>query len=189
MPDQGKLARYAELVRVWSERLDLVSPADLQRFEARHVADSLRLLDLLAETPDGPCADVGSGAGLPGIPLAIAGGRRWRLFEPRARRAAFLEEVVRTLELDCEVLAMTAEAAAERVDLAGVHVVVTARALAPPVTAFELICPLVAPGGRAVVFHGPGAELPPEAVEWADGIATIEVPGEPPSGEEAIEPG
>src|SRR5688500_14128170 len=78
MPDQGKLDLYAALVRAWAPKLDLVSPADLERFEERHIADSLRVLDLVAGAPQGPCCDVGSGAGLPGIPLAIASERHWR---------------------------------------------------------------------------------------------------------------
>lgn len=170
MPDQGKLDRYAALIRAWAPKLDLVSPGDLERFEERHVADSLRVLDLVAAAPAGVCCDVGSGAGLPGVPLAIASGRRWRLLEPRARRAAFLDEVVRELELDCEVVRMTAQEAAKE----GLrYAVVTARALAPPEEAFELIMPLVAPGGSGVVFHGPGARLPGAAQTWSDGIATI----------------
>jgi 16S rRNA (guanine527-N7)-methyltransferase len=173
MPDQEKLSRYAELVRAWAHKLDLVSPGDLERFEERHIADSLRVLELIRSAPDGICADVGSGAGLPGIPLAIASRRRWRLFEPRARRAAFLEEVVRTLELDAEVSRSTAqEALAEGLTD---HAAVTARALAPPVEAFDLIVPLVAPGGRAIVFHGQGATLPADANSWSDGIASIEI--------------
>ena len=170
MPDQGKLDLYAELIRAWAPKLDLVSPQDLPRLEERHLLDSLRVLDLVAGAPEGPCCDVGSGAGLPGIPLAIASGRHWRLLEPRSRRAAFLEEVVREVDLDCEVLRMTAQEAAKE----GLrHVVATARALAPPIEAFALIVPLVTPGGRAIVFHGPGAKLPATAETWSDGIATL----------------
>ena len=154
-------------------------PGDLGRLHERHIADSLRALELVLEAPEGPCIDVGSGAGLPGIPLAIASGRRWRLLEPRSRRAAFLDEVVRILELDCEVLRLTAEAAARDPRLGGAHVVATARALAPPRAAFELLTPLVAPGGRAVVFHGPDAELPSRAERSAPGLATIVVPARP----------
>lgn len=170
MPDQGKLDSYTALVRAWAPKLDLVSPADLERFEERHIADSLRVLDLLKAHPKGPCCDVGSGAGLPGIPLAIVSGRHWRLLEPRARRAAFLEEVVRELDLDCEVLRMSAQEAARE---GYKHSAVTARALATPVDAFSLVMPLVAPGGVGVVFHGPVAKLPAEAEPWSDGIATI----------------
>lgn len=124
--------------------------------------------------PPGPCADVGSGAGFPGVVLALAApGRTWRLLEPRARRAAFLEEVVRDLALDCEVLRVTAQEAAADPALRGAHAVVTGRALAPPGEAFELLRPLVAPGGVAVVWFGRRAELPPEAEEWAEGLAIM----------------
>jgi len=175
MPDQGKLAAYADLVRFWAPRLDLISPGDLDGFEERHVADSLRLLPLIAKLPPGPCVDVGSGAGLPGIPLAIASSRHWRLLEPRHKRAGFLEEVVRELGLDCEVLAITAEEAAQRTDLRGAHALATARAVASPGAALDLLLPLVAPGGKAVVFVGKGAEIPVNAEEWAPGIATMPV--------------
>ena len=181
--DQGKLATYEALVRYWAPRLDLVSPSDLERFSQRHIADSLRVLELVEAAPEGICADVGSGAGLPGIPLAVASGRRWRLLEPRSRRAGFLEEVVRQLDLDCEVLRLTAEEAAR--DPALRHVLVTARALAPPIAAFALVEPLLEPGGRAVVFHGPGAKLPPGCEAWSDGIAIRTAPPAPTSQERA----
>lgn len=119
--------------------------------------------------------DVGSGAGLPGIPLAIAEPRRpWRLLEPRTKRAAFLEEVTRALELDCEVVAITAERAAEMDALGAGHEVAVARALAAPRRAFELLLPLVRPSGVAAVFVGARSPVPPFAEEWAEGIAIVE---------------
>ena len=144
---------------------------DLDRFRARHIDDSLRLVPLIDDLPAGPCADVGSGAGLPGIPVAIARPERtWRLIEPRRRRAAFLEEAVRELELDCEVVVATAaEAAARGAD----HALATARALAPPPRALEMIVPLVAGGGVAAVFVGAGDPIPPETEEWEEGIAIV----------------
>lgn len=173
-PDPSPLlAAYAALVRQWAGRLDLVAPGDLDPFEDRHVADSLRLRPLLSELPPGPCADVGSGAGLPGIPLAIAQpDRLWRLIEPRRKRAGFLEEAVRTLGLNAEVLACSAEEAAEG-GFARRHALVVARALAPPAEALELIAPLVAPGGAAAIFVGERADIPGEAEMWSEGIAIV----------------
>ncbi len=169
------LARYAGLVRTFATRMNLVSGDDLDRFEERHIDDSLRALRLLDELPEGICVDVGSGAGLPGIPLAIAQpNRRWRLIEPRQRRAAFLEEVVRELGLaNVEVLTMTAELAAQDARWAGVHVLATARALAEPSRAVELLLPLVGPGGVLLVFTGAGSEVPAGAQEWEKGIAIV----------------
>ncbi len=148
--------RYAELVRAYSPKLDLVSPRDLDRFEDRHIRDSLRALPYVRQAPPGPAVDVGAGAGLPGIPLAIADpGRRWVLLEPRQRRAAFLEEVVRDLELpNVEIRAQTAEEAAA--EMGAAHSVGIARALAPPQVATDMVRPLVAAGGSILVFVGQG---------------------------------
>jgi 16S rRNA (guanine527-N7)-methyltransferase len=161
-------------VERYAGRLNLVAGDDLDRFYERHVADSLRLLDLLG---DGPCVDVGSGAGLPGIPLAIAGpARRWHLLEPRRQRAAFLEEVVRELGLaNVEVLPLRAEEAALDPGLRGAHQAATARALASPARAVGLLRPLVAPGGIVAVFVGERAEIPPEAEVPSEGIAIVRV--------------
>jgi 16S rRNA (guanine527-N7)-methyltransferase len=168
------LTRYAALVRHWSPRINLVAPADLQDLERRHISDCLRLLPLLDGLPVGPAVDVGSGAGLPGVVLALADrDRRWRLLEPQRRRAAFLEEVVRVLGLATEVITLTAEAAAERPDLQGVHVLATARALAPPPSAFRLLEPLIASTGVRAVMVGRRARIPVQAEEWTEGVAII----------------
>jgi 16S rRNA (guanine527-N7)-methyltransferase len=168
------LATYARLVGAWAPRTDLVSERDLPRFEQRHVDDSLRLLELVSSAPLGPAADVGSGAGLPGVPLAICDpGREWHLIEPRRKRAAFLEEVVRELDLpNVVVLAITAEEAARDPAFGSNHSIAVARALAAPAVAFDLILPLVAPGGLAAVMIG-RAEAPPNSTTWATGIATV----------------
>lgn len=165
-------------MRRYAARLDLVSPGDLVRFRERHIDDSLRLLPLLGSLPPGRAIDVGSGAGVPGIPLAIADRTRpWRLLEPRSRRAGFLEEVVRALALvNCEVVRMRAEDAVGHEGFRAAHVVAVARALAPPSDALRLLLPLVAPGGIAAVFTGASASIPAQAEEWAPGIATIVVP-------------
>ena len=168
------LAEYAALVRRWASRLDLVAPGDLPRFEKRHIADSLGAASVIDALPPGPAADVGSGAGLPGIPLAIgANPRHWRLLEPRPRRAAFLEECVRVLELDCEVLTLTAQQAARRSDLLGGHVCALARALAAPITAFGLLLPLVRADGVAAIFASVDARLPCQAERVWGGLAIM----------------
>lgn len=175
---EARLAALQDMVATYSRRLDLVSPKDLPRLYDRHIQDSLRALPLIQEAPAGPCVDVGSGAGFPGVPLAISSDRVWRLIEPRAKRAAFLEEAVRELGLErCEVLAMTAEEASRRPGLQGSHAVATARALAPPADAATLCLPLVAPGGAVVLFVGAGAEIPPEAERCEPGLIRIQKDG------------
>lgn len=163
--------RYASLVRAYSDKLDLISPGDLDRFEARHIRDSLRALPYVRQAPAGPAVDVGSGAGLPGIPLAIADPERpWVLLEPRQRRAAFLEEVVRELDLaHVEVIAETAEQAAEG---GRSFAVATARALAPPAHAIEMVRPLVRPGGAILVFVG-ASETATKCAEVEAGLCRV----------------
>ena len=174
-PDvEERLQAYEALLAAWAPRFDLIAPGDITRIRERHIDDSLRALSLVQALPPGPCADVGSGAGLPGLPLAIATGRPWRLLEPRRKRAAFLEEALRHLGLqDCEVVALSAEQAMADPGLAGAHVCVTARALAPPQRSLQLCLPLATPGGVVVLFAGANAEKPPEAEEVAPGLLTI----------------
>ena len=173
-PIEDLLQAYEDLLTAWAPRFDLIAPGDLSRLRERHIDDSLRALPLVQSLPDGPCADVGSGAGLPGLPLAIASQRPWRLLEPRRKRAAFLEEAVRQLGLDqCEVRALTAEQAAADPAFAGAHAGVTARALAPPPRALELCLPLATQGGVVILFAGGNSEKPPEAEEVVPGLLTI----------------
>ncbi len=168
------LGAYAELVRKWAPRVNLIAVGDLERFEARHLEDSLRALPLVTGAPEGPAIDVGSGAGLPGVPLAIAEpARLWRMLEPRAKRAAFLEEVARELGLDYEVIRLTAQEAAHDRAFAGVHAVATARALAPPEEAATLLRPLLAAEGVGILFLGADAARPEGAEAAGPGLAII----------------
>jgi 16S rRNA (guanine527-N7)-methyltransferase len=167
------LQAYQSLLTAWAHRFDLISPGDLGRIRERHIDDSLRALTALSSLPPGPCIDVGAGAGLPGIPLAIVSGRTWRLLEPRRKRAAFLEEVVRELDLDCEVICATAEQAAADPRLNGAHAAATARALAPPDAAIGLCQPLVASGGAVIVFLGRRGEIARRAEESDPRVITI----------------
>ncbi|CAN5560590.1 hypothetical protein BH24ACT26_BH24ACT26_00320 [soil metagenome] len=174
MADPPQLREYAALVRAWAPRLDLVAPGDLGRFEERHLADCLRAAPLVGSLPPGPAVDVGTGAGLPGIPLAIVGPqRRWRLLERRRNRIAFLEEAVRVLGLNCSVHGMSAEEAARDPRFAHTHIVAVARAVAPPEASFDLLEPLVAPTGVSLVFVGGATRIPPRAEVWRDGLAII----------------
>lgn len=167
-----RLAAYAGLVRRFSPQLDLVSPGDLPRLEERHIADSLRALPYVRQALPGVAVDVGSGAGFPGIPLALADPQRdWRLLEPRKRRAAFLEEVVRELDLsNVEVATATAEVLATTVG--PVHAVAVARALAPPAQARALLEPLVVKRGTLLLFVG-ASESPTKDAEVEPGLVRL----------------
>ena len=171
---QVHLARYAELLRAYAPRQNLISQKDLDQIEERHIRDSLRLAPLARRAPDGPMIDVGSGAGLPGIPLAaVLPDRRWVLLEPRRKRAAFLEEVVRELDLRVEVICERVEEISSHPTHAAQYALACARALATPPEAIQLLLPLVRPGGIAAIFLGASAEPPTGAEEWEKGIAIV----------------
>lgn len=74
MSNKVKFERYAELLREWSSRMNLVAPSTLNDIENRHIADSAQLADVLPTDVD--IIDLGSGAGFPGVVLAILG---WRV--------------------------------------------------------------------------------------------------------------
>ena len=92
---------YVALVRKWALKVNLVALEDLPVFMERHVAPALGLVSLIRSLPHARLLDVGSGVGLPGIPLAVAlPGSCVILVESRRRRANFLKHAVRTLGLE-----------------------------------------------------------------------------------------
>jgi 16S rRNA (guanine527-N7)-methyltransferase len=144
-----QLADYEALLRSDGVPLGLVSRRDLPRLAERHLLDSLRALRCL---PDGALEiiDLGSGAGFPGIPVAI--GRpdsQVHLVEPKQRRAAFLELAIERLRLpNTSVETVRAEDCRHRA-----HIVL-ARAMAAPAVSWRLGEPLLRPGGALVYFAG-----------------------------------
>jgi len=94
------LARYTDEVLRWGKRINLTGVKDAAGFATDHVLDSLAPLPYLGVTAGSRWADVGSGAGVPGIPLAIlAPDSHWILVEPRQKRWAFLVHVIHHLGL------------------------------------------------------------------------------------------
>jgi len=98
-----RMVRYAELLERWSARHNLIRFDDRIELVERHLVDALTGVRLLEGR--GTLADIGSGAGLPGVPLLVAR-PRWRgvLVEPRQKRWAFLRLVIRELGLDAEAV-------------------------------------------------------------------------------------
>ena len=96
-----RLVCYAELLEKWSRRHNLVCYSGREELVTRHLLDSLAAAPLMGN--DGRLVDVGSGAGLPGVPLlAACPGFSGVLLEPRQKRWVFLKLVIRELGLDAE---------------------------------------------------------------------------------------
>lgn len=156
--DRFSLAeRYAELLRGPGVERGLLGPREGDRVWERHLLNSVVVGELI---PEGcHVVDVGSGAGLPGIPLAIARpDLEVTLLEPMLRRTNFLDECV--TELGVERVSVVRGRAEDVADTVRGDVVL-ARAVARLATLLGWTLPLTAPGGRILAVKGAsvGAEL------------------------------
>jgi 16S rRNA (guanine527-N7)-methyltransferase len=139
----AKLSTYAALLKEWQRTINLVAPSTLVDVWGRHFADSAQLL-ALAPAGAKRWLDLGSGAGFPGLVLAIIlaeqGGADVTLIESDQRKAAFLREVARQTGVPVDILCERIEkrATQSKVD------VITARALAPLPRLLELAAPYFA---------------------------------------------
>ncbi len=144
-----RLAVYAALVLDANRRLNLTGAKDGAAF-AVHILDALTL----REDVESPLIDVGSGNGVPGIPLALATGARVTLLEPIKKRAAFLRQALATLAIDGDVVAARAEDAGRDPERREHYRTATARAVASAPAVAELTVPFIAVGGRALLQRG-----------------------------------
>lgn len=148
-PQIGLARGYAQKLANDSDELGLLGPRELDKIWSRHILNSAVVSELVL--PGQRVADVGSGAGLPGIPMAIAAPEsQFVLIEPMERRANWLQEVVDELGLsNAEVLrARAEESPKESFD------VVTARAVAALDKLLKICVPLLRPGGQVIALKG-----------------------------------
>jgi 16S rRNA (guanine527-N7)-methyltransferase len=148
--------QFAELLAAVGVERGLIGPREVDRLWDRHILNSAVVADAI---PSGArVVDLGSGAGLPGVPLAIARpDLRITLLEPMARRVVWLTEVVDTLSLSASVVRGRAEEPAIKQQLAGADVVI-ARAVAPLARLWAWSSPLLRQGGQLVALKGESAD-------------------------------
>ncbi len=155
-----RLTEFERLLRQWNRTVNLVSSADLAQIWPRHISDSLQLLPLLPKA--GPFVDIGTGAGFPGLILAIAGAHPFHLVEADRRKAAFLREAARYCEAPVTIHAERAES----VVLPPARVI-TARALAPLSGLLALVAPHLATDGICLFLKGAAAQTELQAAHKA----------------------
>lgn len=145
------LKRHLELVIEANKTTNITRISTWDEGMLLHVEDSLVGLPEVKEAPEGRLVDIGSGAGYPGIPLAIESGRATLLADSVGKKTAILASMVEDLGLDnVEVYTGRIEDLAR--EKAGVFAVVTARALAQLSVLMELASPLLQDGGRLVCY-------------------------------------
>ena len=176
------LLDYLSLLLRWNRTYNLTAVRDPREMVTKHLLDSLAMhpyVDGLAQA-GGALADLGTGAGLPGIPLAIAKpGLRVTLVESAGKKARFMREAVRQLKLaDVQV----AESRIEALDMPGAFDAITARALATLPLLVEWGGPLLKPDGRLLAMKGvePVEEIAALPEGWAvEAVHPLRVPGLP----------
>lgn len=149
--EQGEdLARFVELLLRWNRVYNLTGVRGAEEILDRHLVESLALRSLLQGER---VADVGSGGGLPGVPLAIVErARHFTLIESRAKRVRFLRHVAAELGLaNTEV----AHGRAEDLPVDRPFATVLARAVAPPAELLEICRHLTAPGSVLLLLTAP----------------------------------
>ena len=138
MNNKEVFERYAQMLREWSGRMNLVAPSTLADIENRHFADSAQLAEFLPKNVE--VADLGSGAGFPGVVLAIMG---WHVtcIESIGKKAAFLTALKQELNLDnLTVFHGRVEDYVRNKKAGKTEFVFTARAFAPLIKILDYVC-------------------------------------------------
>lgn len=151
--------RYREILATQGIEWGLIGPREVDRLWERHLLNSVALADLIPEGSE--VIDVGSGAGLPGIPLAIQRpDLRVTLLEPLLRRYTFLAQVVDNLGIGARVDVERGRAE----DFSGSFDVVTCRAVAPLTKLLPWVLDLLGPQGEILALKGSSASDEIQAV-------------------------
>jgi 16S rRNA (guanine527-N7)-methyltransferase len=158
-----RLEVYAEMLRDWQTRMNLVSNSSLDDLWRRHFLDSAQLFRLLSPKPS-PLFDLGSGAGFPGMVLAIMGVPDVTLIESSTKKCSFLREVAKETGTKVTIFADRTE---QFYGPAPAQTIV-ARALAPLEKLIPLAKPLLARGGEFLFMKGARAdeELTVASEKW-----------------------
>ena len=167
----SQIEAYLDLLLKWNSRVNLTSIREPGAIIRRHFLECIQCAQILPEMPNATLLDYGSGAGFPGIPIAICRPEiRVTLAESQRKKAAFLREVVRSLGLAAEVF----DGRVEEMPQGRRFSFVALRAVDKMAQAVEMAVSRVAPEGRLVIFATEGTEAALKAaipeIEWRDGL-------------------
>ena len=161
----GKLDVWFRMLTEWNQKMDLVADAPEDELLDRHMIDSLTVLKTGLTDGAGTLIDVGTGAGFPGMAIALARPEiRVTLMDSQQKRLNFLRAVVdATGAENVRLIHARAEDGARQKDLRERFDLAAARALAPLNVLCEYLLPFVTPGGRMLCWKGPGLKDETEA--------------------------
>lgn len=145
-----RLTEFAKILTLWNNKINLVSPGDIENLWPRHIEDSLQLIHWI---PEGArITDMGSGGGFPGLVLAIATGMPVTLIESDQRKSAFLREASRICGASTQIITQRLEHP-EKINIAPADIV-TARALASLDKLLRWARPLLREDGACLFLKG-----------------------------------
>lgn len=160
--------RYAQLLVEWNERMNLTAITDPADIVLKHFADSLTVIPVLPKKQGISLIDVGTGAGFPGIPLAIVRGDiRLTLLDSLNKRLTFLQQVCTELGIHAQLIHARAEEAGRKPELRETFDMVTARAVAALPVLAEYCVPFLKKGGRFIAMKGPDSDAELEQAKHA----------------------
>jgi 16S rRNA (guanine527-N7)-methyltransferase len=151
---QDLIGRYLDLLLEKNKELNLTAIRDRDEGLVLHIEDSLAALSSFDEAPEGRYADIGTGGGVPGIPLAIASGRSTVLVDSSKKKMRAVSEIISSLGLEGQI-----ETKALRIEELALSdfqkfSVITARALTSMSSLLELTSPLLCKGGLLIAMKG-----------------------------------
>ncbi len=162
-----RLLQFGDLVMEGNRRLNLTGQLDWPTFVYKHLLDSLSILPFVADL-QGKVLDVGTGAGFPGIPLAIVR-PNWQLtlLDSLHKRVEFLETACEQLKLVVELIWSRAEDFGQKPESRERYELVTSRAVAKLPVLVELCLPLVSQGGLMIAYKGPEVQAELAEADYA----------------------
>ncbi len=167
------LVRYLNAVLAANETTNLTRITDPEQALRLHILDSLCALTEIRSAVDGPLCDIGTGAGFPGVPLAVVSGRDCTLLDSVRKKADIAAGILMDMGLDRQIRVSHDRAEQHARKHAGEYAVITARAVAPLASLAELAAPLLCDGGVLVALKGDPSQGELDSGDVAAGIVGL----------------
>lgn len=154
-----KFRIYGELLIEWNKKINLTAITKPEEIAVKHFADSVSLLKFLDIKENSNVIDIGTGAGFPGIPLAIMRNDiRLTLLDSLNKRLIFLKEITNKLSIECNIIHSRAEEGSRKPEYREKFDIAVSRAVAPLNILSEYCLPYVKIGGQFAAMKGPAVE-------------------------------